>query len=79
MTTISITREADKESSIVENINYDAEKEILIVTFKCPGTKYQYKNVDENLFEAICEAKSMGSFLTKNVFFNPSCEAKEIV
>lgn len=71
MTTISTTKQADKESSIIDNIDYNVADETLTVTFKMGETKYRYSNVDENLFEAICNARSMGSYLTMNVFTNP--------
>lgn len=76
MTTITTTIRRKKESSIIDDVQYWPEDEIMEIKFKGADYKYRYKNIDENLFEEICSAHSLGGFLTLKVFHNEKYEGK---
>ncbi|MFT4925594.1 MAG: hypothetical protein ACI8WB_001687 [Phenylobacterium sp.] len=53
-------------SSNVESIGYDEDSETLQVTFN-NGMTYQYFDVPEQLFDGLCNAGSVGSYLHAHI------------
>ena len=60
-------------SSNVESIGYDESEQVLEVEFK-GGSLYQYKDVPPDVFTALKEADSAGSFLSQNIKNVYECE-----
>lgn len=54
------------ESSTIDEIEYDSEKNELFVTFK-NGKKYKYSEVNDKVFRDFIEADSQGKFFTTNI------------
>ena len=52
-------------SSNIEAVGYDADNQIVYVQF-LNGTMYAYKGVNENEFENLRTAASVGSYLNRN-------------
>lgn len=50
-----------ESSSNLEHAQYFPSTKKLIVTFR-GGTKYQYENVPESVFEGLCDAPSAGGY-----------------
>ena len=53
-------------SSSVEAFEYDSEEKSLKVEF-VNGTIYDYYEVPEDVFEALCESESKGQYLNVNI------------
>lgn len=54
------------ESSNIEVVGYDTDSSTLQVEFKNGGT-YQYFDVPKKVFEALCDASSVGGYLATNI------------
>jgi hypothetical protein len=54
------------ESSLLDEIGYDAEKQVLKVKLD-NGETYKYMNVPQATFEKLMKAKSKGEFFTKKI------------
>jgi hypothetical protein len=53
-------------SSVVSSISYDAAKVTLRITF-VSGMIYNYKNVPEEIYQALKTSRSKGTFLNKHI------------
>lgn len=53
-------------SSNVESVGYDQENQIIYVRF-LNGALYIYKNVNQNEFDGLVNAPSVGSYLHRNI------------
>jgi len=63
-------------SSNVESIGYDAAECVLEVEFK-GGAVYQYNGVPQELYNELCEADSVGSFVHRRIKTASECERIE--
>lgn len=54
------------DSSMIEEYSYDDETQTLEVTF-CKGGTYSYSGVQEEVFQAMKNADSVGSFFLQNI------------
>lgn len=54
------------ESSNIQAVGYDQDKEVLVIDFNS-GTTYEYKNVPFDIFQGLMDADSVGSYFHKNV------------
>lgn len=55
-----------KSSSSILELNYDAEKQELIVDF-CNGSRYLYSEVPQRIIQDLQEAPSLGAFFNSQV------------
>lgn len=55
-----------RESSMIDRAVFDAEARTLCLSFRQTG-KYVYYDVPAALFEAMCQAKSVGQFFNEHV------------
>lgn len=53
-------------SSNVESVGYDEKEQIVYVRF-LNGALYIYKNVNQNEFDGLVNAPSVGSYLHRNI------------
>ena len=53
-------------STVVARFHYDAIEHSLRITF-VSGLVYEYKDVPENIYEALRSAKSKGSYLNHHI------------
>ena len=56
-------------SSNIVAIGYDIDSKILKVIFK-NNSSYIYTNVEENMWNLLCNSESKGKFLTENITRN---------
>jgi hypothetical protein len=54
------------DSSMIEEYSYDDETQTLTVTFRKGGT-YSYSGVQEEVFESMKSADSVGRFFLQNI------------
>jgi len=54
------------ESSVIKNFTYNFTNNRLRVYFKS-GQVYEYENVDNTLYQDLCEAESHGKFFTEKI------------
>lgn len=54
------------DSSMIEEFSYDDETQTLTVTFNKGGT-YSYSGVQEDVFQAMKDADSVGRFFLQNI------------
>jgi hypothetical protein len=54
------------DSSMIEEYSYDDETQTLNVTF-CKGGTYSYSGVQEDVFQAMKDADSVGKFFLQNI------------
>jgi hypothetical protein len=55
------------ESSLIKEVAYDAATKVLTVQFVDKPEKYQYKDVPEEVYNALMTAESKGAFFVKNI------------
>lgn len=53
-------------STMITEIEYDAEKQLLWLTFG-KGGKYEYKDVPNDIYEGLLGAESIGKYFLANV------------
>ena len=54
------------ESSNIQAVGYDEDKEILVLDFNS-GTTYQYENVPVGVYQGLMDAESIGKYFHKNI------------
>jgi hypothetical protein len=54
------------ESSTIARIGYDTDHQVLTVEFKSSGT-YNYFDVPQHVFDAMCSAASKGQYLAQTI------------
>jgi len=64
------------ESSMIAEIAYDGDKQILFVTFN-NGTTYKYDKVPDTLHRELLDAESIGKYFIKYVKNNYVCTKME--
>jgi hypothetical protein len=55
-----------KNSSMIDRVAFDDDAEVLSVSFRQTG-KYLYYDVPGAIFEALCKAKSAGTFFNEQI------------
>lgn len=55
------------DSGNIYRIGYDPEIRVLEVEFKGNGQRYRYRDVPEDVYVALYESPSKGSFLAKHI------------
>lgn len=55
------------KSSLIQGIDYDEERKVLIIEMKKGGGKYEYGMVMPAVWEEFRGAKSLGEFFVKNI------------
>ena len=58
--------ENEKQSSAIKNVTYNAHTRSLKVQF-IGGQLYEYQNVPVEVYDAFCQAESLGKFFNENV------------
>ncbi|RJP29169.1 MAG: KTSC domain-containing protein [Candidatus Omnitrophota bacterium] len=54
-------------SSTLASIGYDSDSAILQIEFK-DGSLYEYFNVPQHIYDALCSANSKGSYASRNIY-----------
>jgi hypothetical protein len=57
---------ATPQSSTIAGFDYDSDRRVLVVEFKI-GSRYNYYDVPENVFQGMKASPSKGQFLAQNV------------
>lgn len=58
--------EKENQSSSIKNVTYNAHTRSLNVQF-IGGQLYEYQNVPVEVYDAFCQAESLGKFFNENV------------
>ena len=56
------------DSSMIDLVGYDADKEVLEVRFINTGLTYEYYEVSKKVYKQLMESSSKGSFMRNNIF-----------
>jgi hypothetical protein len=54
-------------SSSIERVYYDARQRTLKVIFRASQKTYLYEGVDEDVYNALMEAESVGAYFNANI------------
>lgn len=63
---IKVTR-VPVDSSMLSAIGYDAESQTLFAEFATTGKIYAYEEVEQEIFEELKEAQSVGGYFRANI------------
>lgn len=55
------------KSTAIERAEYEAESQTLLLWFNGSGGPYAHRHVPEDVFEALCQAPSQGTFYNKHI------------
>ncbi len=66
------------DSSLLEEVSYDNQDEVLEIKFLHSEAIYVYQNVDEKDFEDLRNADSLGSHFAKNIRNGYEFEKREV-
>ena len=57
----------DVESTLIEQVGYDAATQTLTVKLVTDGSVYEYMGVPQEVYDQLMAAESKGNFFTKNI------------
>ena len=55
------------ESTVIKEVGYDAQAQVLTVVFADTGDTYEYKGVPESVYNELMAAESKGVYFAKNI------------
>lgn len=56
-----------ENSSQVEEMDYNEQTNVLLVTYKPKGLQYKYHNIPQDVADGLFAAESVGKYLNQNV------------
>ncbi len=57
----------DVESTLIKEIGYDADSQVLTVVMVQSGDVYEYQGVPQAVYDGLMQAESKGSYFVKNI------------
>lgn len=70
----AVSMQSTPESSCFSEIGYDADREILVVTFRSSGAAYLYYDFSGDMWELLLSSSSKGEFYNAEIKGDYYCE-----